>query len=320
MNSRNSLSERIKQQLKAPSDPGMEYIATPEEYVNQVLNGVTMEVLKYGFELDNYCPYKQGQLTVAIGHYNLGKTTVLIWLLSKLARQGKRVLIYSAENKVYQLFRMFARFYYETPSLTAALVNPLHDLVKFIKHERQFSYKDMLMQGTYVMDAGFDFDVFLIDPYNALKFDSTMRLGGHEYHYEAIEEMRVFTITTNKSIFLNCHTVTEAQREKPDANGETPVPLVSHVEGGGKFPNKADDCIVIHRHTHAVNEEDRYITEIHVGKVRNQEFGGRQTPWGKPVKIKFRKDWTGFDPLYSAEQRIQDYKQMQFSDDPFDRD
>lgn len=319
MTSGNSVSERIRQQLNNPQQPGEEYIADPAEYEREILEGVQMEVLKYGFDLDNFCPYKQGQLTVVVGHYNLGKTTTILWLLAKIARQGKRILVYSAENKIRILHRQFARFYYDSPAFTKDQLIALRSVIRYISHKRQFSYKDMLMQGTYLLDAGFEFEVFLIDPYNSLKMDVTFNLKGHEYHYEAIEEMRIFTTTTNKSIFLNCHTVTEAQREKPDQNGETPVPLTSQVEGGGKFPNKADDCMVIHRHTQAVDEEVRYITEIHVGKVRNQEFGGRQTPWGKPVKIKFRKDWSGFDPLYSAEQKMQDYKQISFyeKDKPF---
>lgn len=295
----NSVSERIRQQLNNPQQPGLEYIADPAQYEREILEGVHMEVLKYGFDLDNFCPYKQGQLTLTIGHYNLGKTTVILWLLAKLARQGKKILIFSAENKIRVLHRQFTRFFYDRPNFTKDDIIALRPVIQYISHARQFTYKDMLMQGTYLLDAGFDFDVFLIDPYNALKRDTTMYMNGHEYHYEAIEEMRIFTTTTNKSIFLNCHTVTDAQREKPDVNGETPVPMVSMVEGGGKFPNKADDCMVIHRQPQAKDEEQRYITEIHIGKVRNQEFGGKHTPWGQPVKIKFRKDWSGFDPLYS---------------------
>lgn len=307
--------ERIRQQINNPPEPGLQYIANPDNYEREILNGYKMEVLKYGFALDYYCPYKQGQLTVVVGHYNLGKTSVDLWLLTKLAKQGKKILIYSAENRISQLHKSVVKFYTGRPIVTREELEMIRPSFRYIKHERQFSYKDMLNQAMYVLDAGFDFDVFLIDPYNALKMDNTNRLNGHEYHYEAIEEMRVFTITTNKSIFLNCHTVTEAQREKPNANGITPVPLLSSVEGGGKFPNKADDCMVIHRQSHSNDEEERYITEIHVGKVRNQEFGGRPTPWGDPVKIKFRKDWTGFDPLYSTEQKERDYKQLQFAEE-----
>jgi len=122
-------------------------------------------------------------------------------------------------------------------------------------------------------------------------------------------------MNTKKSLFLNCHTVTEAQRVKPDQNGHRPAPMDSDVEGGGKFPNKADDSIVIHRQISSMIPEEKYISEIHVRKVRNQEFGGEPTPFNDPVKIKFRLNRTGFDTLGSFEQKNNDYKQMQFADD-----
>ena len=115
---------------------------------------------------------------------------------------------------------------------------------------------------------------------------------------------------------MNCHTVTEAQRVKPDANGHRPAPLDSDVEGGGKFPNTADNTIVLHRQISSVIEGEKYITELHVRKVRNQEFGGEPTPFTEPVRVKFRIDRTGFDYLPKMNGAL-DYKQMQFADDEY---
>jgi hypothetical protein len=41
----------------------------------------------------------------------------------------------------------------------------------------------------------------------------------------------------------------------------------------------------------------KYISEIHVRKVRNQEFGGEPTPFDDPVRLKFKTDRTGFESL-----------------------
>jgi hypothetical protein len=304
--------EKIRQLLNSPKDPGHEYIAEPNKYEREIMSGWTMETVKYGFELDKFCPAKMGQLTCIIGHTNVGKTTTIMWLLSKLAKKQKKILAYSAENRISSLHKDFTRFYFEQPNVTMDHLQKVRDSIRYIKHERHFSYKDMLNQATYLLDAGFDFDFFFIDPYNALRIDNTQRINTHDYHYQAIEEMRVFTITTNKSIFLNCHTVTEAQRVKPDQNGCRPVPLMSDVEGGVKFPNKADDCMIIHRQISARNTEEKYITEIHSAKVRNQEFGGEPTPFDSPVKVKFRMDRTGFDVLHTWEEKTQSYKQISF--------
>lgn len=307
-------AKEIRQLLNSPAEVGLEYIADPNQYEKEILKGYTMDTVNYGFELDEHCPAKLGQLTVIIGHTNVGKTTVILWLLTKLARAGKRVLIYSAENRISSLHKTITRYYTGRANVSIEDLENVRPFFRYIKHERQFSYKDLLEQSTHLIDAGFDWDFFFIDPYNALKIDNTSRVNSHEYHYEAIEQMRVFTITTNKSIFLNCHTVTEAQREKPDTNGETPVPIMAQVEGGAKFPNKADDVMVVHRHIHAMNEELRYITEIHVAKIRNQEFGGKPTRFSNPLKVKHRIDRTGFDMVGSYESKVRDYKQVSFSE------
>jgi hypothetical protein len=212
-------------------------------------------------------------------------------------KQGKKVLIYSAENRISTIHRQLARFLFEQEHITADHLKAIRPLVRYIKHEKHFSYREMLNQATYLIDAEFDFDFFLIDPYNSLRLDNTARLNTHDYHYQAAEEMRIFTAATNKSIFLNCHTVTEAQRVKPDVDGHRPAPLDSDVEGGSKFPNKADDSIVIHRQISSKIEGEKYISQIHVRKVRNQEFGGEPTPFDDPVKLKFRINRTGFDRL-----------------------
>lgn len=293
-------SEQIRKLLNEPEPPGLQYIAQPKDYINEVINGYKMDILKYGFGLDEYQPFKCGQLSVVVGHTTVGKTTVLLWLLSKIARQGKKILIYSAENRISSIAKNLVRFQLGKPTFTKDEVMSVVPNYHFIKHERQFSYKDILQQATYVLDAGFDMDCILIDPYNALKVEK----DSHQYHYDAAEELRVFTMSTNKNIILNCHTNTEAQRVKPDADGMSPVPLPSFVEGGVKFINKPDDVMVIHRQIHAKDFQQRFVTELYVSKVRNMEYGGKLTRWDQPIKIRYRQDHTGFDEEGTYEEKF----------------
>lgn len=306
-------SEEIRSLLNSEKEPGLEFIADPSIYEREVLTGYKMDVVPYNFSLlDRYCPAKMGELTCVIGHTNVGKTTVILWMLSMLAKQGKKVVIYSAENRISSIVKNIFRFLFGDSNFDKNRIIMLRDLFRFIEHKRQFSYLDMLNQGTYLLDANFDFDFFFIDPYNALKLDNKSRLNTHDYHYQAIEEMRVFTMNTKKSILLNCHTVTESQRAKRDVNGHKPVPLDSDVEGGAKFPNKADNTLVIHRQIGSNIPDEKYITEIHVMKVRNQEFGGEPTPHTEPIRIRYRMDRTGFD--LENQSRVTDYKQISFSE------
>lgn len=308
-------SEEIRSLLNNPPDPGLENIADFKQYEREILDGVTMEVSKYGNALDEYCPHKQGQLTCVVGHPNIGKTTTELFLLSRLAKtKKKRILVYSAENPIRVVHREFTRFFTGHQNISIEDLDQTREILRYVKHNRRYSYKDLLIQGTYLLDAGYDFDEFFIDPYNSLMIDRANRLPMHEYHLEAIEEMRIFTQQSGKGITLNCHTVTESQRTKLDQNGCRPAPHMAEVEGGGKFINKSDDCRVLHRQINSNDEEERYITEIHVGKVRNQEFGGHQTPKDSPVRFKLRRDRTGFDTIGSYEQKVNDYKQISFSE------
>jgi hypothetical protein len=309
-----SEAERIREILNSPRDPGLEYIASPEQYEREVLSGYTMEVVKYGFEFDAWCPAKMAELTCIIGNTNVGKTTAILWLLSKLVKQKRKLLIYSSENRISNIHKQLVRFVTGHENVSIEDIELVRPLVRYIKHERHFSYRDMLNQATYLLDADFNFDFFLIDPYNSLKIDNKEKINTHDYHYQAAQEMRIFTTTTNKSIFLNCHTVTEAQRVKPDQNGHRPAPLDSDVEGGGKFPNTADNTIVLHRQTGSKVEGEKYVTELHVRKVRNQEFGGEPTPFDSPVKIRFRKNRTGFDMESNGGTKPMDYKQISFDE------
>lgn len=287
-----SLSEQIRNQLRTDVEPGREYFEVPEVYEKEILTGVKWEILKYGHKrIDEHCPYKQGQLTTIIGHTNVGKTTLIIYLLTRLL-QNKKLIIYSAENRISQIARLIIGFVWGHGDYQRHF-QWLRERVLFIKHAKQFTYKDMLEQISISDDIEFKADMILIDPYNALKLEKNR--NSHEYHYEAIEDMRIFTMRTGKSIFLNCHTVTDSQRTKANQYGEIPPPIMADVEGGAKFPNKADDVWVIHRNLYHTDETERYISTLYVGKVRNTEAGGRPTGWTEPIRFVFKKDWTGFE-------------------------
>lgn len=283
--------EQALKKIASRYDNENQYFCQPEEWMAEIKTGVKFETHKYGHTLvDKHMPYKQGQLTVFVGNTNVGKTYTVLYLLSRLIDR-KKLIIYSAENRISTIARYLIQFCFNTNQHNQILqkMDWLSTRVEFIRHEKRFNHIELLTQFVKGQHRGFDADMMFIDPYNALDIQ-----GGHEAHYNAIEDLRIFTQQTGKSIFLNCHTVTESQRQKLDKNGSTPVPMMSDVEGGGKFPNKADDVIVVHRDLYHMDEDERYVTKLFVGKVRNKEGGGEPTAFDKPIRMKFKKDWTGF--------------------------
>ena len=267
------------------------YFEQSDEWKREIRTGVKFEVHRYGHkEIDKHMPYKQGQLTVFVGNTNVGKTYTVLYLLSKMIDR-KKLIIYSAENRISTLARYLIQFFWNTNDQETIIskMDWLSERVEFIKHEKRFNHIEILTQFVKGKHRNFDADMMFIDPYNALDIK-----GGHDGHYNAIEDLRIFTQQTGKSIFLNCHTVTESQRQKLDSYGATPVPMMSDVEGGGKFPNKADDVVVVHRNLYHKDPDERYVTLLYVGKIRNKEGGGEPTGFDSPIRMKFKKDWTGF--------------------------
>ena len=138
-------------------------------------------------------------------------------------------------------------------------------------------------------------DGFLVDPYNSLRIDMSERanISTHEYHYEAASEFLTFSNRNNVALWLNTHSVTEAQRVKGD-DGLSIAPWAESTEGGSKFVNRADCFVTFHRKIQAPDPVIRKTMEFHVRKVRETETGGQPTPFDEPVYFEINTDHTGF--------------------------
>ena len=121
--------------------------------------------------------------------------------------------------------------------------------------------------------------------------------NGHEYDYLACSEMRVFCKKNQISIWLNTHASTDALRkrhsERHEYYGHPIPPMASDVEGGGKFVNRADDFIVIHRYVQHPTEWMNSL--IHVRKVKDVDTGGRPTSIDDPIRLRSVINNVGFE-------------------------
>ena len=89
------------------------------------------------------------------------------------------------------------------------------------------------------------------------------------------------------------HAFTEAQRRKgPD--GLPIAPYAEDTEGGGKFVNRSDCFLTLHRKVQSSDHNIRKMSELHVRKVREVETGGQPTPLDEPYKIIMNLSHTGF--------------------------
>ena len=264
-----------------------------DDYLNSWINGTFPMGLKTTMDsLDEHFRFKHSQLNIYGGMDNVGKSTVIwyLMLLSALLYKWKW-LIYTAENRHEAVIKKLIEFYWCKPiaKMNANQLGAAKEFVldhfKFIDTDGLANYKDILL----FVEQYSEHDGILIDPWNALTESGAG--NKHDQDYEAIKYLKQYTKEHGKCVWVNAHVSTFAARVDKDSM-EIPAPKKADIEGGNKFANKADDVIMIHRHVY--NEEKRFTTELHVAKVKEIETGGRVTPFIKPVLLKSVYGLVGF--------------------------
>lgn len=289
-------------------DDDLSFLATPEDYdpyIQQVLDGTLPQGLTTGSPLlDKHLPFKENQLVMVNGLPNVGKTVSLWWwqMISALYHDWKWV-IYSSENTIGSCMRKLMQFYWGKPLVGkgAQTEQEMKIAKNFVeKHffivksqEALYNYKDIINMVKKVRDKHPDVNNFMIDPYNSLKTDLSgfSKLSTHDYHYEALSELKFFGQATKTGIVINSHAVTESMR-KVDGDGYPAAPMMADTEGGGKNSNKADDFVTLHRKTQHPTEW--MITEWHIRKIKDTETGGSMTPLLNPVKFRMTPNQSAF--------------------------
>jgi hypothetical protein len=128
----------------------------------------------------------------------------------------------------------------------------INEYFQFIDGNRLFTAFELLEVMNSVKNE-WNYTGALIDPYNSLSTDQKKlgKTGMHEYHYEVASALRVFAHQNNVTTIVNAHPVTEAMRktftQRATYAGMAMPPNTADIEGGGKWGNRSDCCVVIHR-------------------------------------------------------------------------
>jgi hypothetical protein len=271
-----------------------------------VREGRVKEGYKFGHEaIDQFLRFKPKNFNIILGHANVGKTSLTIYLMLLLSlKHGIKWLIYSSENEPYSIMKKLIEYYNGEvlEKLSAARFETslmyLQQFFVIMDISDLLTYKSLLERAQEIHDE-WQYDGFLIDPYNSLAKDKDAMAGltGHDYDYLASTMMRMFCSKNNVSIWLNTHAVTEALRRtnKKGQNyeGFPSPPMAADSEGGGKWVNRASDFLVIHRYSQ--HPTDWMYSHLHVRKVKEMETGGRPTPMEEPVVMRSKVGNVGFE-------------------------
>jgi hypothetical protein len=274
-------------------------------HLQDIRSGKIKEGLILGVpEIDEYFRFKPSNFNIILGHSNTGKTTIVLYLMLAYAIKHQiKWLVFSSENEAYSIIRKLIEFLEERPiqdvpeKLFEKHSKFIYTHFKIIDSNKTYTYRELLDLCKVIKDA-WDYQGLLIDPYNSLIKDPKLigAVGGHEYDYQATTELRIFAKKNNIAVWVNTHANTSAlrimHRLEHEYAGHPIPPNAADVEGGGKFVNRADDFLVVHRYIQHPTEF--MVSMIHVRKVKETETGGRPTSIDDPIKLRALVNNVGF--------------------------
>ena len=295
--------EKSAQREMLINDGDMSFISSDDEdfrWIDDFSQGKIEVGLDTGDKaLDEHFRYKK-EFVIMNGHSNVGKTTTALYLIANAAiRHGWKWAIYSSENRTASVKMQLMQFAMDRKvgdmsySQRKQAYKWVQEHFTIINNNQVYSYSDIIVFMEKIMRQQ-QIDAIFVDPYNSLKLDMKgSNIGTHDYHYEAASEFLTFSKANNVAVWLNMHAVTEAQRRK-GADGLPIAPYAEDTEGGGKFVNRCDCFITIHRKVQSPDHSIRKLSEVHVRKVRETETGGSPTSLDEPYKLVMNLSHTGF--------------------------
>jgi len=314
------------------NDGDMSFISSDDEdfrWIDDYANGKIPVGLDTGDDkLDEYFRYKK-EFLIMNGHSNVGKTTFALYMMVNSAvRHGWKWVVYSSENRTaslkmslmqFAVNRRIADMNYDQRKAAYKWVN---DHFTVISNNQVYSYSDIIVFLEKIVRQQ-ECDAVFVDPYNSLKIELTGNGSSHDYHYQAASEFLTFSTTNDIAVWLNMHAVTEAQRRKGD-DGLPVAPFAEDTEGGGKFVNRADCFVTVHRKVQAPDHNIKKTTELHIRKVRETETGGQPTSFDDPITFTmntahtaFRINTTGKELFQSIDKEFDKYEKFNMPTNEF---
>lgn len=285
------------------SDGNLTFISSNDEdleWIEQYAKGELSLGLTTGNpKLDEYWRFKK-EFVMINGHSNVGKTTFMLWMMVNTSiHHDWKWVVYSAENKTASIKMKLMQF-----AMDSEITEFNHAEIKLawtwvsehftiIDNSTSYSYSDILLFAEKLHRVR-PIDGVFIDPYNSLRIRMADKgVGIHEYHYEAASDFLTFSNRLGIAVWVSAHSVTSSQRIKGD-DGLPQAPSAPDTEHGGKWVNRADCFLTLHRKVQAPESYLRRTMELHVRKVRETDTGGCPTPFDSPIRFEFNYTQTGY--------------------------
>ena len=307
-----SSEEKIKRDMKL-NDGDMSFISSDDvdyDWIEQYVDGKIPLGLSTGNQfMDENFVFKK-EFVMINGHSNIGKTTFALWMMvASSMHHNWRWVIYSSENRSAAVKMKLVQFALNKKigSTTHIERKKARDWVEkhfvVIDNSKTYSYMDIILFCEKVHRQN-PIDGLFVDPYNSLKIEMSANrgVGPHEYHYEAASEFLTFSNNMDVAVWVNAHSITESQRRKGD-DGLQVAPYAEDSEHGGKWVNRSDCFITLHRKIQHPDVLQRRCIEMHVRKVREVDTGGKPTPYAQPMIFELNSTQSGFS-MHAPNQKL----------------
>jgi len=295
--------DRIRREMKL-NDGDMSFISSDDvdfDWIEEYVDGnIPLGLTTGNTRVDQHFVFKK-EFVMINGHSNIGKTTFALWMMVASAMNHDwRWVIYSSENRTAAV-KMKLMTFALNKKLTSTTFQERKAARKWVEehfvvidNSKTYSYTDIILFCEKVHRQQ-PIDGLFVDPYNSLKIEmsASRGVGPHEYHYEAASEFLTFSNNMDVAVWVNAHSITESQRRKGD-DGLQVAPYAEDTEHGGKWVNRADCFITLHRKIQHPDVLQRRCVEMHVRKVREVDTGGKPTPFLEPLMFEFNSTQSGF--------------------------
>jgi len=298
--------DKIRREIRI-NDGDMSFISSDDtdyDWIERYAQGdIELGLSTGNTKVDEYFRFKK-EFVMINGHSNIGKTTFALWLMVASAMNHDwKWVIYSSENRTAAVKMKLMTFALNVPiarttyQQRTAARKWVEEHFTVIDNSQVYSYADLIVFCEKIMKQQ-PVDGLFVDPYNSLKIELSAGrgVGVHEYHYEAASEFLTFSNNMEVAVWVNAHSVTDSQRRKGD-DGLPVAPFAEDTEHGGKWVNRSDCFITLHRKIQHPDHLQRRCVEMHVRKVREVDTGGKPTPFFEPLMFEFNQSASGFSLL-----------------------
>ena len=226
---------------------------------------------------DEHLSFELGNKTIITGIPGHGKSEFLDYIMVKLAiKYGWKFGIFSPENMPLEIHvskfaekiigKSFSGKYKMNPMEKDAAIEFVNEHFKFICPNDDFSLEGIL-KITKGMILRYGIKSFVIDPWNRL--DDEPPIGSTETRYisKQLDMISQFQIKYMVHPFLVVHPT----KMKKDKAGNYEVPNLYDLMGSSNFFNKTENGISVYKSWS--KEDNKYVSEIHIQKVKFKHLG-----------------------------------------------